>query len=89
MFTKLKRTATITSNTYSNCAFLTNEDVLLIENNFPHIANEFRNDIIKYNDDNMEFRRKMIRNLHYLRNMDDDIINMIISKLEVIRYSKN
>ena len=62
---------------------------MLIENNFPHIANEFRNNIITYVDDNMEFRRKMIRNLHYLRDMDDDIINMIISKLEVMRYAKD
>lgn len=36
----------------------------------------------------MVFRQKMIRNLHYLKTLNDDIINEIICKLESKRYAK-
>lgn len=36
----------------------------------------------------MEFRRKMIRNLHYLKNLNNNIIDEIICCLDVKRYAK-
>ena len=91
LFTKLKRTASVVAKgpQVSNCAYLTREDVELIESNFPHIAKQFRNRINDYqNDENMKFRRAMIRNLHYFRDLNDEIINAIMCKLDVKRYAK-
>ena len=42
LFTKLKRTTTIDSDDFSNCAYLNSEDVGEIEENFPHIAVQFK-----------------------------------------------
>ena len=36
----------------------------------------------------MEFRKLMIRNIHYLRELNDDIVNEIICNLEVKRYAE-
>lgn len=36
----------------------------------------------------MSFRRMMIRNLHYLTKLNDDIINELICCMEVKRYAK-
>ncbi len=36
----------------------------------------------------MSFRRDMIKNLHYLRNLNDDIINDLICHLQVKRFAK-
>jgi CRP-like cAMP-binding protein len=36
----------------------------------------------------MQFRKLMIRNMHYLRDLNDTIINEIICNLEVKRYAK-
>ena len=88
LFTKLKRTASITSDDFTNCAYLTRDDVKQIEHNFPHIAKQFRDRIVNYADEKMEFRKRMIRNLHYLHDMNNEIINMILCNLEVQRYAK-
>ena len=42
-----------------------------------------------YNDPKMQFRRNIIRNVHYLAKLPDDIINEIISCLEVRRFAKD
>lgn len=88
LFTKLKRTATIDSEDFSNCAFLTQQDVSEIEENFPHLATKFKSLINEYVDEKMAFRRLMLRNLHYLRDLNDTIIDEIICHLEVKRYAK-
>jgi CRP-like cAMP-binding protein len=88
ILTKLKRTASIVSDDYSNCNYLTVEDVAEIDENFPHILKQLRHKIWDYKDDNMNFRKLMIRNVHFLRDLDDNIINEIICHLEVKRYSK-
>jgi signal-transduction protein with cAMP-binding, CBS, and nucleotidyltransferase domain len=36
----------------------------------------------------MKFRKAMIRNLHYFRDLNDEIINAIMYKLDVKRYPK-
>jgi len=36
----------------------------------------------------MEFRRLMIKNLHYLSTMNHEIINEIICNLEVKKYAR-
>lgn len=42
LFTKLKRTATIICEDYSNSAYLNREDVKEIKDNFPHINRQFK-----------------------------------------------
>jgi CRP-like cAMP-binding protein len=42
LLTKLKRTATIVSDDYSNCAYLCKDDVTQIEENFPHLVKGFK-----------------------------------------------
>ena len=41
-----------------------------------------------YKDEKMNFRKLMIRNIHYLRELNDQIINEIICHLEVKRYAQ-
>jgi CRP-like cAMP-binding protein len=53
LFTKLKRTATIDSDQFSNCAYLNQEDVAEIEENFPHLAVKFKVMINDYKDEKM------------------------------------
>jgi hypothetical protein len=36
----------------------------------------------------MTFRRLMIRNVHFLREMNDEIVNELICVMEVKRFSK-
>ena len=36
----------------------------------------------------MQFRKKMIKNVHFLKNIKDEIVNEIICHLEVKRYAK-
>ena len=88
MFTKLKRTASVASDDYSNCSYLTHEDVDSISEFFPHIVKQLRSKICDYKDKKMNFRRLMIKNVHFLRTLDDEIINEIICHLEVKRYAK-
>ena len=51
--------------------------------NFPHIAKTLKSKLKNLKNENMVFRRLMIRNLFYLRDMSDDIINEIICNLQV------
>jgi CRP-like cAMP-binding protein len=83
LLTKLKRTATVVSDDYSTCSFLNKDDVEEMVFNFPHIAKSLRSKLKELKNENMVFRRLMIRNLYYLRDMSDDIINEIICNLQV------
>ena len=57
-----------------------------MEEHFSHIVQQLRDKIKEYNDPKMNFRRQMIKNLHYLRHLNDEIVNEIICCLEVKRY---
>jgi CRP-like cAMP-binding protein len=71
LLTKLKRTATVKSTDYTGCAFITKTNVRQMEEHFPHIVQQMREKIKDYGDNKMEFRRLMIRNLHYLQKLND------------------
>lgn len=45
--------------------------------------------IRNYEDVKMAFRRSMIKNLHYMSRLDDEIINEIICCLDVKRFAKD
>ena len=38
LLTKLKRTATVSSKDFTNCAFINREDVRVLDEYFPHIV---------------------------------------------------
>lgn len=50
---------------------------------------KFKTIMKEYVDEKMTFRRLMLRNLHYLRDLNDVIIDEIICHLEVKRYAKD
>lgn len=87
MLTKLKRTATIKSSDYSGCAFLNKKDVIKLTGNFPHIVRQFKSNFTEYTDPKMHFRRLMLRNLHYLKKLPDEVINELICRMEVKRFA--
>jgi len=88
MFTKLKRTATVISIEESTCAFMTREDIKIMDEHFPHISEQVRTKIGSYQDNLTVFRRQMLRNLFYLRHLPNEIIDELICHLEVKRYAK-
>ena len=59
-----------------------------MKENFPHLAKQFKDKIKDYRDEKMNFRKLMIRNIHYLKDLNDNIINEIICNLEVKRYAR-
>mmetsp|Transcript_22845 Transcript_22845/g.35162 ORF Transcript_22845/g.35162 Transcript_22845/m.35162 type:complete len:153 (+) Transcript_22845:606-1064(+) len=59
-----------------------------MKTNFPHLTQQLSKKIQNYSDEKMDFRRRMIKNLHYLSTMNDDIVSEIICNLEVKRYAK-
>lgn len=50
---------------------------------------QIREKLAKYNDPKMQFRRNIIRNVHYLAKLPEEIINEIIACLEVKRFAKD
>ncbi|CDW82933.1 cyclic nucleotide-binding protein [Stylonychia lemnae] len=87
LLTKLKRTASLKSSEFTNCAYMNKDDLKTMEHYYPHIVQQFKDKIREYSDPKMHFRRLMIKNLHFLRNMSDEIVNEIICCLEVKRFS--
>lgn len=61
----------------------------MIQQHFPHIVLQIREKLAQYNDPKMQFRRNMIRNVHYLSRLPDEIINEMIACLEVKRFAKD
>lgn len=59
-----------------------------MERHFAHIVQQIRDKIKEYSDPQMHFRRQMIKNLHYLRNMSDEIVNELIGCLQAKRYGE-
>mmetsp|Transcript_14629 Transcript_14629/g.14259 ORF Transcript_14629/g.14259 Transcript_14629/m.14259 type:complete len:119 (+) Transcript_14629:982-1338(+) len=60
-----------------------------LEEYYPHIVQQMRERIKSYTDSKMEFRRQMIRNLHYMCKLNDHIINELICCMEVKRFAKD
>ena len=58
-----------------------------MQEHFPHLVNDFRNQIRSYRDRTMTFRRQMLRNLYYLRSLPEEIINELICNLVSKRYA--
>jgi hypothetical protein len=55
----------------------------------PHVCREFREKMQKYDDADTKFRKKMIRSVPYLKQLDDSIIQEIMYLLKPMRYEEN
>lgn len=86
LVTNLKRTTTVKAIDYTTLAYLTRENFNDIKKEFPQVYLNFKYNIKKYTDSDFEFRRSMIRNTPYFRNLEDDIIDEIVYLLRPNRY---
>lgn len=86
MVTNLKRTTTVKAVDYTTLAYLTRDNFIDIKKEFPQVYLNFKYNIKKYTDSDFEFRRNMIRNTPYFRNLDKDIIDEIVYLLRPNRY---
>jgi hypothetical protein len=86
LVTNLKRTATVKAVDYTTLAYLTRENFNDIQKEFPQVYLNFKNAIRNYTDKDFEFRRSMIKNTPYFRNLDSDIIDEIVYLLRPNRY---
>lgn len=56
--------------------------------NFPHIVDEMRLTVRSYRDEKMEFRRKAVSNIPWLRNVSDTVIKHIMEEVVIMRVGK-
>lgn len=89
LVTNLKRTTTVKAVDYTTLAYLTRENFEAIRKEFPQVYLNFKRNIARYKDSDFEFRRSMIKNTPYFRNLDDEIINEIVYLLRPNRYDPN
>lgn len=86
LITNLQRTATVKAADYTTLAYLTRESFMAIKHEFPQVYLNFKRNIRKYTDSDFEFRRSMIKNTPYFRNLDDEIIDELVYLLRPNRY---
>ena len=86
LVTNLKRTATVKAADYTTLAYLTRENFMDIKREFPQVYLNFKYSIKNYTDKDFEFRRSMIKNTPYFRNLDDEIVDEIVYLLKPNRY---
>jgi CRP-like cAMP-binding protein len=87
--TNLKRTTTVKAFEYTTLAYLTRENFADIRKEFPQVYLNFKYNIKQYTDTDFEFRRNMIKNTPYFRNLDKEIIDEIVYLLRPNRYDPN
>jgi len=86
LVTNLKRTATVKAADHTTLAYLTRDIFMQIKRDFPQVYLNFKDRIKNYTDRDFEFRRSMIKNTPYFRNLDDDIVDEIVYLLKPNRY---
>lgn len=89
MVTNLKRTTTVKATDYTTLAYLSRDNFLDIKKEFPQVYLNFKYNINKYEDYDFKFRRNMIKNTPYFRNLDREIIDEIVYLLRPNRYDPN
>ena len=89
MVTNLKRTTTVKAVDYTTLAYLSRVNFIDIKKEFPQVYLNFKYNIRKYEDYDFEFRRSMIKNTPYFRNLDKEIIDEIVYLLQPNRYDPN
>lgn len=70
LITKMKRTATVTSTDYCTFSQIGKEAVKQTQRQFPTIYQSIKAAISKYTDFDFEFRKKMVKNIPYFRQIE-------------------
>ena len=65
---------------------LTQDKKHLFRANCPDIRNKHIKDLTKYNDDEMVFRKKLLRNIEFLADVDQNCLTELAIKLEKYHY---
>jgi len=86
LVTNLKRTATVKAVDYTTLTYLTRDNFMDIKKEFPQVYLNFKHNIKNYSDNDFEFRRSMIKNTPYFRNLDHDIVDEIVYLLRPNRF---
>ena len=86
LITNLKRTATVRAQDYTTLAFLSSEDFNEVRQEFPQVYLNFKKKIRTYEDQDFAFRRQMVKNVPYFKNLDEEIIEEIVYLLKPHRY---
>ena len=87
MLTNLKRTATIVANEHTTLSGVSREVFNQCAEHFPTIYHGFKDRLTGYNDFNMEFRSRMVRNVPYFRDLSDEIIQKIVYLLRPVQIA--
>lgn len=84
-----KRTATIKTLNYCNCALLSREDFQDFCIFFPEVLNRLKKRISTYNDRLRTFQKQMLRNVDFFERLPEETINELSLTLREQFYEKN
>lgn len=87
LITKLKRTASVISTTYSTLSSMSRQIFELADIEYPTITQRFKSAVKNYEDPEFQFRRKMLQNIPFLRKVPLTIIEDILYFLKPKRYT--
>lgn len=75
LITNMKRTATIRAKDFCTLAYMTKRHFLASREEFPQIFQSFKRSIKdRYDDENLRFRKKMIKNVPYFKNLSENVV---------------
>jgi len=86
LITNLKRTATVKSVDFCTLSTMSRDVLQQAKEEYPQIYLNFRNKIMLYDDFDMTFRRKMIKNIPYFQKLTDQVIEEIVYLMRPKRY---
>ena len=74
LITNLKRTATVISTDYCTLSSMSKKVLQTARQEYPIIYTKLKEQISQYQDFDFNFRKKMVKNIPYFRNVDNYII---------------
>jgi len=78
LMTNLKRTASVKASNFCTLSEMSRDAFIATQNTYPQIYKRFKERLKEYKDFDFSFRRKMVRNIPYLREIDDALADEII-----------
>ena len=88
LITNLKRTATVRAVDYLTLAYIERPNFEEMRKEFPQVYLSFKKKISIYNDEDFKFRRLMIKNVPYFKNLSDEIVEDLVYLLRPHRYDQ-
>ena len=89
LITKLKRTATVKSTEYCTFSTLSRETMDVIKGEYPQIYLNFRRQVFTYRDEDMLFRKEVIKNIPYLRGISEELALELVCLLREQTYERD